>query len=174
MTSIEPTRSNWREVLYAAVNKEGFHSIIDFLDGFPCDSYESLAEKLGFDSTDNARRIRMLHCDEAIRQKRQKHAIMDVLVRYINRDQVSWDRKTKSVDKRVGKTYYGWYSFVDNLLKNVSPAVKGTKAKQVWDTLEMLTAGQPEWCPKSVDDPIIVKAFEGIEWQMPKKERKDN
>ena len=169
MASTQLPLSNWPDILYVTLKNEGFDSVSDFLANFPTSPYESLIEKLGFDPKDDARCLKLLQRDEAIRQKRQKHAIMDVLVRYINRDQVSWDRKMKSVDKRM-KTYFEWTWFIDGLLKNVSPAVKGTKAKQVWDTLEMLTVGQPNWCPKSVDDPIIVKAFEGIEWQMPKNE----
>ena len=165
MTYTELMLSNWRGLTVAAINREGFLSVSDFLADFPTSSYESLMEKLGFEPTeDNAQYLEILHREDAIRKKQRKHAIMDVLVRYINRDQVRWDKKFESVDKRVGKTYYGWYHFVGSCIKNESPTVKGQKAKQVWDTLEFLTAGQPDWCPKSVDDPYIVKAFENIDW----------
>jgi len=165
MTNAELTLANWDQSIYAAIKAQGFQSASDFLTSFPATPYESLVEKLGFDPTErNASRIEILQRNEAFRQKKRKHAIMDALVRYINRDQVCWDKKMASINKRVGKTYYSWYSFVNDCIKNVSPAVKGPKAKQVWDTLEELTAGQPDWCPKSIDDPYIVQAFKHIDW----------
>ncbi|MDR2762141.1 MAG: hypothetical protein LBB88_06020 [Planctomycetaceae bacterium] len=106
-------------------------------------------------------RIEILLSEEAKKYKKELFAIQDILVRYLNKANVRWSRKIKQVELRYG-VYATWKEFVYTCYQRTPRPELNKRIKQIWDYLEEQTAGNIDWLPADIEDPLIVKAFEKI------------
>jgi hypothetical protein len=153
---------SWRTEYYSLLKAKGVDKLLDFLKKYPAISYNDIALLIGKpNDDDNYIEIKILLSEEAKKYKQELFAIQDILVRYLHKANVKWSRKIKQVELRYG-VYSTWKEFVYTCYQRTPRPELNKRIKQIWDYLEEQTAGNIDWLPADIEDPLIVKAFEKI------------
>lgn len=142
---------NWQERHRERIFATGVSSIAEFLRKHPAEPYHKLGRYVG--NAIAAVQFQRLQFDEAIANGRVREACKELLVRTLNDDlKRGWQRGGHWESNRAG----AYAHFVNEIWRQEEYRSYG---EQVWRALVELMPPS-EWVPKSIDDPLIQKAFE--------------
>ena len=142
---------NWQEIHRKRILATGVSSIADFLRKYPAEPYHKLGRHVG--GVVAAVQFQKLQFDEAMANGTVREACKELLVRTLNDDlKRGWQRGGHWQSNRAGACAH----FVSSIW---GPDEYLASAQRVWNALLQLNP-PPEWVPRSIDDPLIEKAFE--------------
>jgi hypothetical protein len=152
-------KGNWKNRVYERVAARGFSTVTDFADSRPTASLLELADELGPEDV-AAIQLETLLYDEAKESGYVDRFARSLLVRSL-RERIpdGWNVGERyDFDSEAAGGFGRWTAILDEMHDEA--------AWQVWQSLR--AANIPRgWLPSGPDDPILLRAFEGVSFNEP-------
>lgn len=146
---------DWRQRIYTRVTALGYRNVLSFLDANLTRTYVCIAEMLGAGIV--ARQIEILEREESVAANRFERFAASCLVRFLRARVAEGWQCGPDAEFRAAHAYGTWSAAVG--------AVNDEATWQVWTKLkETAPSG---WLPEGPDDPIIERAFAGVQFDTP-------
>ncbi len=146
---------SWIKNANAVITRHGFESASALADMYPFETYDTLVGRLGREI--EPVKVEMLLCGEAIRrgenQRFQTHSFCRYWWKYVS---VGWKYDSDPMPFAIAKAVAGWAGPSKDTGKDpFSLVILRLKSR------EFIQEG---WRPMGVEDPVVVRLFEGIQF----------
>jgi len=147
-------QGDWRKRIFERLRDRGFDTVTEFVETRPLESLCDLADELGAGDI-AAMQLQGLLYEEALETGTMARLVRSLLVRDL-REEIpdGWEMSGNyDFNYRRASAYADWHSL---LLEDDKPM-----AELAWERLRAMEIPRG-WLPEGPEDPILLRAFEGL------------